>query len=645
MPLIVRFLGQPYPGREIEIADSKAEIVFGRDPASDIAFPDDMAAVSRQHFVLKRELGGFKFRINREKPVFLSTGRPVLDDQDLPKSCEVRLGSMNGPRLVLERVEGPAVSNVVKTTVFSEGIHGAADLIQATGAKGRRNTGLIAAIGALALALAAGGWFWLSQTDAGAREAAAKAEAAKSAAAQAGTAAAGAIEALKKVEATLPDLTAQIENAGQGSDSYADLIAARKPSVYLVSIDAPGRDFRGGGTAFVVALPDGSKALATTAQVAAAYEKAANDPTMAGFTVTVVEGAGQHRRLAVTGVRIHPGYAAWESLRGDFRAQVESGAARDVSFVAAYDVALLFVDKPEELGPPLRLAAQATLETLDSGDPLFFIGFPFKNIVGFNPLKPEGTSQTGRVTANVSFFLSRAEPKDNQLIQHSLPTAEGAAGSPVFNEAGDVVAIHNAGNYAATIKDTNGNTVDIGSAAMVNYAQRADILAELIAGGAEAAMPARRAGWNAALAGLKKPLTDIFDATAFSWGRDNGDTGIMDAGRRVADLDGMMDTPQAGAGGRRTHAFAQTLPAGSYLILGGSEDGRTIQLVGVDGAGALLASSPKGHFVSGFTLTLAAETQLFVFAKDDVEGDPAADTRAPGKASLRILKTAKPGQG
>ena len=96
MPLKIRYLTGEYAGRDIDIDDEKAEIRFGRGLDADIPFPEEMTLVSHQHFGLRKEYGGYKFIINREKPVFMN-GRPIYDDQDLPKSAEIQLSGPDGP--------------------------------------------------------------------------------------------------------------------------------------------------------------------------------------------------------------------------------------------------------------------------------------------------------------------------------------------------------------------------------------------------------------------------------------------------------------------------------------------------------------------------------------------------------------------
>ncbi len=640
MPLIIRFLTLPFPGREIEVSDEKDRVTFGRGADCDVAFPEDLTIVSRDHFALRRELGGWKFAINREKPVFMG-GRPVLDDQDMPKTCEVQLGGPRGPRLALERQDAKA-SNIPKTTVFSEAA-GAADIIHAQAKRSGRAFGLIGGVAAAAAVIAVAGWYWLTQTGEQASQAAAGATQAQATATAAQGTAQDAAQRVASLENELPNLKKTIEGAGQNQQAnYAALIEERKASVFFIAVEAPGREFRGGGTASVVQLPDGTKALATNAHVAALFDEVKSDPNLAGFTVTAIQPRPPYARLTITGVRSHPGYNAWTSFADEFFQRIQQGQLREVKLVTSYDVALMFVDKPEELGPPLTIASQETLEAMGAGDPLFYVGYPLENISGFNPQKPEPTAQTGRITANTTFFLSRGEPALNQLVQHSLPTAGGSSGSPVFNAKGEVVAFHNAGNYAAFIKDGDGNDVRIGSAALVNYAQRADLMRELLDGTQDARMEVYRKQWDDALAELRKPAEEIIDGAIVGWGQQNGDPEIGKPERKVFDQSGPMDTPDEGAGKRRTRKFEVKLDPGTYLLVGASKDGRKIEIVALDAAKAAAGSSQRGNWIAGFPVDVAAAQTYEVFLIDDFEGDPATDTRAVGDAILRVYRAQKP---
>jgi hypothetical protein len=65
----------------------------------------------------------------------------------------------------------------------------------------------------------------------------------------------------------------------------------------------------------------------------------------------------------------------------------------------------------------------------------------------------------------------------NQLVQHGLPATGGASGSPIVNRSGEVVAVLSGVNMFLGL-----DGVRIPNAAGVNYAQRADFVADLLNG-------------------------------------------------------------------------------------------------------------------------------------------------------------------
>ena len=72
----------------------------------------------------------------------------------------------------------------------------------------------------------------------------------------------------------------------------------------------------------------------------------------------------------MTGVRIHPGFAAYSKLWKQYiptRVGLGGGLER-LNGVPACDVALLEVEDGADLGPPLHLAAQEIVEALGSGN-------------------------------------------------------------------------------------------------------------------------------------------------------------------------------------------------------------------------------------------------------------------------------------
>ncbi|MBC8040420.1 MAG: PEGA domain-containing protein [Opitutaceae bacterium] len=67
------------------------------------------------------------------------------------------------------------------------------------------------------------------------------------------------------------------------------------------------------------------------------------------------------------------------------------------------------------------------------------------------------------------------------MVQHNLSSTGGASGSPVFNAKGQVIALHNAGNYSFGVVTQGGKKVEqrLKSGLQIGYAQRADLLADV----------------------------------------------------------------------------------------------------------------------------------------------------------------------
>jgi hypothetical protein len=90
--------------------------------------------------------------------------------------------------------------------------------------------------------------------------------------------------------------------------------------------------------------------------------------------------------------------------------------------------------------------------------------------------------QSGIVTANTDWWLSHRDFNDRLLVHHNLSSSGGASGSPVFNTKGQVVALHSAGNYTVgrVYEQGQSSVKRIKSGVQISYAQRADLLKDLI---------------------------------------------------------------------------------------------------------------------------------------------------------------------
>ena len=639
MGLVIKFLGQPYPGREVTVDDTKDQVKFGRGVDCDVGFPEDMAIVSRDHFALRRELGGYKFVINREKPVFLN-GRPVYDDQDLPKSAEIQLSGPTGPKLRIERTDG-GPSNQIKTEILKPQ-KDLTEVVRDTSTRGNRTLGLVAGIAALVAVLGAGGYFITKglQDDV----------------VTIGGDVATIKEQLVSITKDLPEIKAQAAMAaGASPANLAAIIEKNKESVYLVSIQLPSGTRLGGGTASVVRLPDGTKALATNSHVADIVNDL-SDPRLAGAKLVVVQPKGpDYTALTVTRVQKHPGYDAFNAWQEKYFYKAQTLSAARMEFVPGFDVALLYVDEPEKLGEPLTYAPREQIENLKAGEQLVLIGYPMEQLKGTDAARPEPTSQTGIITSVTTFFLSKENAKHDLLVQHSVPATGGASGSPMFNTKGEVVAFLNAGNIIL-YQTPDGGTMRQPSGALVNYAQRADMLLDLAEGKADGLMPDYLASFDKAEENLTK-MPDVFIADLKAlFGQEMGDQKNV---TEVAAVEGVMDTPipwlenRLGAG-----VEIEITDPGVYVIAGASLDKRIVQTslyeVLPDGTIQYLDSgvniTPYSFVVSGRETPgklYAVVTDLTSPAAPPppAEATPAeapADGTAPAEPTLEPTPTAPP---
>ncbi len=610
MGLVIKFLGQPYPGREITVDDAKDEVKFGRGIDCDVGFPEDMAIVSRDHFALKKELGGYKFVINREKPVFLN-GRPIYDDQDLPKSAELQLSGPTGPKLRVERTEG-GPSNQIKTEILKPQ-KDLVEVVRQTKSSGNRTLGLLAGVAALVAALGVGGYLITQNLR----------------------------EDLIKVSAELPVLKAETAAlAGQAPANLATIIEKNKNSVYLVSIQLPSGTRMGGGTASVVLLPDGTKALATNSHVADILKDIEGNPALAGATLVAVQPKGpEYQALRVTKILKHPGYDALGKWQEDYFVKARTFSATQIEFVPGFDVALLYVEDQTQLGEPLTYASREDLVGLKAGQQIVMIGYPSEQLNGTDLARPEPTSQTGIITSLTTFFLSQRDAKDDVLIQHSVPATGGASGSPMFNTKGEVVAFLNAGNIIL-YQTPDGGTMRQPSAALVNYAQRADLLLDVAEGKADGNMPNIMEQMAEADTELTKtPEVFIKDLVAY-FGQELGDQNKV---VKVAETEAVMDQPVAWLNGRRGAGFeVEITEPGIYVFAGSSLDRRIVQTsvyeVMPDGSVTRL-NDGVGLTPHSFVVN-ARETKgkIFVLVADMSAADPAADTSAPGKVKIWVYR-------
>lgn len=448
--------GPPGAPAEFFFPRSQERIVLGRDPAAcDVVFAADtrLKGVGNEHLALLRSLGRYQLDLNTDN-VVLVDGSPAFEDQEITGRADIRLGT--GARVRIEVVDDRLA------TVIPAGRRQRQVWEIALGT--RRLTWSLGLVGTAALA-----------------------------------ALAVAVPSLRR-PGPVPDA----------------VLAEVAKSVYSVVI----RGEEGGewqmGTAWIGPGPR----VFTNAHVAEAFEEL--EP---GESLVIRASKTPYEDHAVTGVTIHPGYKKFDEVTRAAHPSIRStgGRRQSLEFVSACDVAVMEVADAEALAPPLPVADRQTLFRLERGTPLALVGFASEGLLPTQLVKPVPLSPGGVVQRMTDFLMEPNTPEANLLIQHSIPSAGGASGSPVVDSRGRVVGLLSAGNHVSIVTDawldTKGtqlpsirgdgatkplptvrfNTARSPHAALLKYAQRADLVHDFLEGNLDRRTEGYVAQWRETL--------------------------------------------------------------------------------------------------------------------------------------------------
>lgn len=602
MALKVTVKSGPTQGQTYDFADDVPLVTFGRDLKCNVQFPAELNVVGREHFSLKREAGGYEFRVNSGHYVAVG-GREAYDGLELSGPVEVRLGNDAGPSLLLEPIR--AASNMGDTGNQQRKMRDTRYFLDLA----RRNivvvAGVVLVLGLVGWAVARNFGGRLDET----------------------------VTQIAGVATSLGEIAVQQRHTAEIAD-FTPMIAKVRDSVYFVTIlDKFGEPLANkGATAWVVADKDGKKIFATNGHVAEMLKEARQDPD-AQHKLVVRSPAAGHRTHEITDVVIHPGYEAFAAYQKERAPQMEGGLMRPFGTYAGYDVAYMIPKDQDGIAEPLTIAnREEKLVKLQAGDPLFFVGYPAEGTDPFDPKKPTPTSQRGNITSQTSFFMTPGGAQ-NHLLQYSMGVTGGASGSPIFNAKGEVVALVSAASFAG-----NRLTGRIPSGVLINFGQRADLFQELIAGTADAAMATYRASWEAEVKDFERPIDSVLAEVMGAFKRvTTGATTLLERDLRLEAADSLSN-------GHPAVTVSQKLDGQSrFLFLAYTTDRRPLSLFIYGPSGGPSGDVPLVTndaaialvYVDGSTQDEMDARIAVVSAQKDESGNP---VMTPVDAKLIILR-------
>ncbi len=577
----------PLAGTSQSFDDTKQRIEFGRDAEKcDIVYPADATAVGHQHFALVRDPSG-DWELHLYGDHFVSVDKvPAQPDQPIKSGEVFHLGPAGGPTFEVT-LEQAAAKDGKKTEPQPEPTPASVVV--------RRLT-IVGGIVAFALIVTVGGWIAKNIAD------------------------------QKRVATTVASLVADQQKALQ---DLAQRRSADAASFDQSVIDRLARatflvykqDAQGSksviGTAWVI----GPSVLATNAHISARCDELPPNQRKPGSTcqdlapgetLFVLQPGSDGASYEVVKRSSHPGYTAFPELvrSGDPAiANLWYGPTQlDTRFT--YDVGLLYIkgELPPDLA--LQVASKDELVALKPGMPLASAGY-------LNPaavLTVAATPQvhTGDIGALTNFLFLPTDPVHDYLIQHSIPEdVEGGSGSPIISPSGHVIAIHNAGNVGAT---------GAPSGVEINYAQRADLVADLLAGEAQSAFDADKPYWTRQMANFKRGI-DAWSADALAKSKPTDTKAVA---RLVSETPGKLEAHDAGIDPitnkkQRVKVIKLDLSAGTPYFIFVYADNQTqigIYLKGSDNRTVVEDTQSQWHPHMPFTPTTSGSWSLVVVGPD-----------------------------
>ncbi|MER9134752.1 trypsin-like peptidase domain-containing protein [Mesorhizobium sp. M0830] len=425
---------------------------IGRDVGwADFVWPLDDRRVSRTHLVLERQAGGDWIAVRQGQKYVEINGRPVETATSISSGDTITLGRRDGPRLRFDIITQPAgcAPDTLRTRTQ--------EIVSGWREVSRKHVRWVIA-GFAALLLVMTGAYGLQYMHY--RE-------------QIG------------LLTEMRDKLAEREHASREVSGQfpAATIKKLKNAAYIVikcRVNAAGVCDGRAEEGFATAWPVEPATMVTNAHVGRLM-----DTLKDGERLCVRSPGDMPRTYCANSWQAHPAYAVFPKhlgalgnvgLDGEFQAATRPGA---------YDVALLRLDVPVDPGTVLEIAESATLTALKEGDEVAFAGYLLRDIAGNETAQREPTPELhfGTISSLTNFFMfaSDGDVAHAQLIHNSIAITGGASGGPVVDRNGKVVAVVSSGSIIAGAS-TDSVDKNHPSAALVNYAQRADLVRDMLPG-------------------------------------------------------------------------------------------------------------------------------------------------------------------
>lgn len=484
--VVIKHIDGPLAGRQQYFPSGVETITFGRpEEKTDISYPEDYTKVGRLHFSLKRTKQG-DYCVELTPRHYVEIDDVEADNGVLVHSGSiVRLFGNGGPSFTVtiakpQKAGIVTEENKVQTPVRQE--------VQQTKKKLDDTTRKVAyaLVAMFAAVVGLGGIMWHQNR-----------QYEQNLAKLAADLAAADAKVSELAEHTIPD----------------DAQKALQAAVYLVARKADGGEI-GQATAWAF----DSDQLATNAHVAKEIKGHERDYVLIG---------PNGDRIDIAKAEPHPGYFAFQDYKTR-QGKITGGDFKPLDVINEYDVGILVTKTPLPKDPDtgeaaiLKIAPEDYLEGVEAGAAVASVGFPMEGMTG-NLVVTEAPSQLrfGTISSLTDVFMCKADSDHTLLIQHTVPVAGGVSGSPLIDASGMVIGVVSGGNTAKGLREVADKVAEgeaaeakkedddkkkeketesfrIPSAAMINFAQRADLLDDLKSGVADRELAADQAYWDQA---------------------------------------------------------------------------------------------------------------------------------------------------